>query len=211
MKAWKELSWIQKINLILSLVTLCFFTFSVYYIDQQGLDLQRELKNLQEDLLELQRITTNYTSTIVVNADSAFLNHTLYSRINSTLWKTIHKGYLNVDLQIITPHLGNFTIRIKEFNVKDSDYVSMQDQTEAFLFYGDYEGTVGSGLNHISVELYLEARAYINAEEITKDNFIIELGTLRLEIELYDLQVKRVAATKEFEVSITVTVDRLEW
>ena len=164
-------------------------------------------QQLQNELLDLQRVTSDYASTIVVQPDSAFLNHTLYNYINSSLWETLHYGYLKLDLQIIIPHLGNFTVRVKEFIAKDSAYVN-----KVFPIYGEgfpiYEGTVGSGLNDITAEIYLRARAYVNVRQITSDDFVFQLGTLRLEVELYDLQTRTVAAVKEFDVPIVVTVEK---
>jgi len=42
----------------------------------------------------------------------------------------------------------------------------------------------------------------------TSDDVVFQLGTLRLEVELYDLQARTVAAIKEFEVPIVVTVEK---
>ena len=197
----------DNIQLILTAVTALAVTLSACTSWRMS-QLQEQILDIQEELKELQQVMSDYASTIVVQPSSAFLNHTLYNYVNSTLWETMHYGYLKLDLQRITPHLGNFTVRVEEFNVKDSVYINKTDETEVFPIYGGYEGTVGSGLNDITAEIYLRARAYVNAGEITSDDFVFQLGTLTLEVELYDLQARTVAAIKEFDVPIVVIVEK---
>lgn len=127
-------------------------------------------------------------------------------------------GNLTIDLKIVTPHLAKITIRIKDFKLRVTSLIPSEMRDEIDVSHRQpYEDIVSSGLTSPTADLYLQATVYIDLEALTEDltskgeditTVTFLLGTLKLEVELFDLQLKTVAATKEFEAEIRVSVDK---
>lgn len=162
--------------------------------------------------LEFQSIMYNFTSVIVAYADYATLEPSSYFRQDGIIEKMRFYGYLDVNLEVITPHHGIVTIKLKSFNVGDSEYLNSERINETEISYVNedevYERSVVMGLNEINDQLHLKAIVYPNSEELPTqgESVVSPLGKLFLEAELFDLQTQT-TSTKEFSAGIYVILE----
>jgi hypothetical protein len=189
----------EKIVVLISLISILVNAYLVW----QTIDIQRELLSIEETAL-------NYESTIVVNTENPVLEQTDFTYHTESIVRTAHSGILNADLEIVTPHYGKIIIRIWEFDVGDSVLIAseMQNEINVSILDSPYEDIVSSGLTQTTAQLNLQAVAYINIGEFASDHTTLLLGTLKLEVELYDLQAKMVVTSTYFGADIMVSVKK---
>lgn len=206
----QSMSKYEKTAVLFTTLTLICSTvltvFSLYLVVQtnrihsESLQFQRELQGMMY----------NFTSYIAVRPDYAYLGKqsTILSHDNVTI-QTIHLGYLDVILQVITPHCGKVNVRCKHFNVSESPKLDQDKKNQTTVYFASesdvYEHLVDSGLNQLSDHIRLEARVYINASSISPDTTWIQfpLGRLFLEAELFDIQTNS-TLTREFSTAVMV-------
>ena len=201
----KYKKWAFYLSLV-SLVTTTILTVVNLYLVIQIVEIRRTG-------LELQDAMYNFDSIIVPDADIAILNDpSVYSRQDGILVKTTHYGYLNVSIQVITPHYGSISIKLKNLNVGDSPMLDSEKRNQTEISYAfeedEYEFPVVAGLNQISANLHLKALVYPNPETLPPQGELEQflLGRLFLEAELFDIQTERIFS-KEFSAIIAVVMD----
>jgi len=190
----------EKIVIMVSLISILVNAYLVW----QTIDIQREL-------LYLETTALNFESTIVTNAQYAVLEQTDFTYHTDSIVRTTHSGILNVDMKIVTPHYGKIIIRIHEFNLGDSVLITSEKQNDinVSIFDNIYEDIFSSGLTQTTAVLNLKADVYIDIRELASDQATFLLGTVKLEVELYDLQAKMVVASKYFGADIMVSVKKV--
>jgi len=162
--------------------------------------------------LEYQSMMYNFTSVIVANADHANLGSpSMYSSQDDIIQQTAHYGYLEVNLEVITPHYGLLSIKVKNFNVAETSMLNSEklNKTEVSYAYepSKYEYAIVSGLNSINDNLHLKALVYPNPENLPPkgESLSFVLGRLFLEAELFDVQTDG-TITKEFSAVVSVVM-----
>lgn len=155
----------------------------------------------------------NSTYIIITKADDTNLGKpTTYFGQDGVIEQTIHYGTLYAAVQVVTPHYGALTIRLKNFNVTESEYLSPEKRNETEISYADekesYVYILAPGLNQINAQLYLKAQVYVNPEKLPpKDEPVqFSLGHLSLEAESFDFETQT-KVTSEFSTEIFIVLE----
>ena len=188
--------------------------FAVLNIISTGFNLYLivQTNQIHRESQEFQNMMYDFTPVIVANTDNAFLDSSQFSYSNGKLQQIIHYGYLDVNIQVVTPHYGNLTIKLKSFNVGDSEMLDSErrnDTKVTYAFENDvYEDIVIVGLNQIPKQLHLKASVYPNQEKLPPQGEPVQfpLGRLFLEAELYDIHTNT-TLTKEFSARILAVLE----
>ncbi len=183
-------------NLILS-------GFNLYLVIQTN--------QIHRESMEFQNMMYNFTSVIVAKAETAILEQSSYNPYDNVTVQTVHFGYLDIELQVITPHYGEVNIKYKHFNIGESSLFAPEKVNETRVTYvpdDKHEHLVVSGLNQLSDKISLIANVYINPNSISPDTKWVQfiIGRLFLEAELLDLQ-NNTTLTEEFSAPIAVVYE----
>ena len=199
--------WVFILNVLSIIVSTTLTGFNLYLVSQ--------ILETRRANLEFQNIMYNFTSVIVAEADYAILDEpSEYTMQDGNITATTHFGYLDVNLEVITPHYGTLTLRLKTLNVVESEYLSSErrNETEISYAYGRlaYEYTVVAGLNQISDQLHLVAHIYPISEKLPPQGVTVQipLGYLFLEAELFDIQTET-TLTEGFSARIFAILETL--
>jgi len=156
---------------------------------------------------------SNSTFIIITKADDTNLGKpTTYFGQDGVIEQTTHYGTLYAAVQVVTPHYGALTIRLRNFNVTESEYLSPEKRNETEISYaGEKESYVyilAPGLNQINAQLYLKAQVYVNPEKLPpKDEPVqFSLGHLSLEAESFDFETQA-RVTEEFSAEIFIELE----
>lgn len=196
---------LDRVNIIFLISNLALAVFNIYLLYRAN---EMAMENLR-----LQNIVSNFDPVITVNSDYAVLGKPseYYGNDNMTE-QTTHYGYLNASIQIMTPHYGTLSVKLKYFNVGNSDYLNSERKNETKLTFADeqrteYEYAVETGLNVMNASLHLKVRIYPNPQNIPSEANAVQfiLGRLFLEAELLDVQNQK-TTTKEFSAVICVVL-----
>jgi len=157
----------------------------------------------------------NSTFIIIARADDANLGKPItYFGQDGVIEQTIHYGTLYVGVQAVTPHYGALTIRLKKFNVTESEYLNPEKRNETEISFADEKKNhvyiLAPGLNQINAQLYLKAQVYVNPEKLPlKDESVqFSLGNLYLEAESFDFETQT-NVTSEFSAGIFIVLEKL--
>lgn len=148
---------------------------------------------------------TNFNTSITVNTGLTFLDAVEYSYQNDRLENIIFYGSLKVDINIITPHYGILSIRIKKFNPNDTPILDkMMYNKNMINFVEDpNEILINQGLNYITINeiisalIYPDAKHFLSLEKSTQ--FI--MGLLIVELVFEDIQDSSIM-TREFSTDL---------
>jgi len=156
---------------------------------------------------------SNSTSVIIANADDSNLGTpATYFSQEGVIKQTIHYGILCVAVQVVMPHYGALTIRLKNFYVTESEYLSSERRNETEISYADekesYAYILIPGLNQISAQLHLKAQVYLNPEKLPSkgESLQFSLGHLSLEAESFDFETQTKVAS-EFSAEIFIVLE----
>lgn len=127
---------------------------------------------------------------------------------------TVHQGSTYATIWVITPHYGILSIRIKDFNVIESEYLNRENQNKTKISYVDEEETriyvpLVPGSNNLRVELPLKVHVYPESEKLPQrgESIKILLGYLYLEAEVFDFETQN-NITRDFSAKIFIELDR---
>jgi len=156
----------------------------------------------------------NSTYIIITRADDSDLGKpTTYFGQDSVIERTIHYGTLYAVIQVVTPHYGALTIRLKTFNATESEYLNPEKRNDTEISYKDekesYVYILSPGLNQVNAYLNLKAQVYVNPEKLPPEDESVQfsLGHLSLEAESFDFETQT-KATSEFSVEIFIALER---
>lgn len=200
----------ERTVVIVSVISL-LLTFCNIYLISETTRIRRESLEFQNMMYDFQGMMYNFTPVIVARPDLAILGEPVaYLYDDNVTVQTIHRGYLDTELQVVTPHYGNVSIKCKHFNVGESPHLDQgkkNQTTVSFTSESDkYEHLAVPGLNQLNDHIDLEARIFFNPDSFAPDTSWVEfpLGRLFLEAELFDIQTNS-TLTKEFSAVVRVT------
>lgn len=163
--------------------------------------------------LGFQSSMPNSTSVMITRADDSNLGKpATYFSQEGVIKQTIHYGILYVVVQVVTPHYGALTIRLKNFYATESEYLSSERRNETEISYADEKEShvyiLVPGLNQISAQLHLKAQVYLNPEKLPPkgDSVQFSLGHLSLEAESFDFETQTKVAS-EFSAEIFIVLE----
>jgi Na+-transporting NADH:ubiquinone oxidoreductase subunit NqrC len=159
---------------------------------------------------------SNFTSVIIARADDSNLGKpAIYFSQEGVIEETVHHGILYAVVQVVTPHYGVLTIRLKNFDVTEFEYLSPEKRNETEISFADekesYVYILVPGLNQINAQLYLKAQVYVNPEKLPPKDEPVQflLGHLSLEAESFDFETQT-KVTSEFSAEIFVVLEMPE-
>lgn len=213
----KILLWVP---VIISLISIGFTA----YFGIRSMELTAESNRLNRETVELQNMLQNWTAVMNVEADHADLL-TSISSDDLNVGKTLHHGYLNLSVEIISPHFSNLNISIQDFEVLESyNFVLPETRhlAKVDLIYPEnydviktYEKRIVPGYSSLDLNLFLRASLYLDANQFPNPEDVsrypsgltqtYDVGELTLKIELLDLQTKEVIV-QEISERIVVSV-----
>jgi hypothetical protein len=207
----------ERIGVIMSII-ISVMSLSISIVQTStAYELAHQANELTEKSLELENMLANYTSYIAEESpydiNYAFLGEpSMIGKVDGTVEKTIHYGYLKLNIEVVTPHFGMLTVELKDFNVGDSEMLNPQRKNDTSVSFADenmkYEYVVVSGLNPINVTLHLKALVYPNPQNLPPETQAVQfpIGVQYFKAELYDLQTQKTCATLEFYAMICVVM-----
>ena len=139
--------------------------------------------------------------------------------------ETIHHGYLNLSVEIVSPHYCNLSVTIKDFEVLESyNFVLPETRNlanvsivnpENYDILDSYSKRIVPGYSSLAHNLFLRASLYLDANQFPKPEDVsrypggltqtYDVGEITLEIELLDLQTEEVIV-QEISERIVVSV-----
>jgi len=165
--------------------------------------------------LGFQGSMSNFTSVIIARADDSNLGKpAIYFSQEGVIEQTIHYGILYALVQVVTPHYGVLTIRLKNFYATESEYLSSERRNETKISYSDGKESqvyiLAPKLNQIGAQLPLKAQVYPKSEKIPPKGEPVKalLGHLSLEAESFDFET-RARVTSEFSAEIFIELEML--
>jgi hypothetical protein len=168
-----------------------------------------------QDLTNLgfQSSMSNSTFVIIAKADDSNLGKpSTYFSQEGVIKQTIHYGMLYATVQVVTPHYGALTIRLKNFCVAESEYLNPEKRNATEVSYADEKEShvyiLVPRLNQISAQLHLKAQVYLNPEKLPPKGESVQfsLGHLSLEAEAFDFETQTKVAS-EFSAEIFIVLE----
>jgi len=198
----------EKLTIIVSIISLA----STIGLTIFNFALVNQANKIAEANLDFQNMLSNFTSIIIADTDYAILGEpSIILSVNDTIEETTHYGYLQVNVQVITPHFGILKIKLKDFYVGESPMHNPERKNETRVSFADenkkYEYPVVLGLNPINATLHLKAVVYPNLQNLPPDTQSVQfpIGVQHFEAELLDIQTNK-TTVKEFYALICVVM-----
>lgn len=202
----------DKIAILALILSITNFGVGIY-LTNESIKLNKESNEVAQRSLELQNMLSNYSSTIIIDSKHVQLFESIDLDYYIDSKPTKHHGYLNVSLKIVTPHLANVSLKIKEIKIDNSYQYFLQDKenlTDVYFLYPNenVEDIVNAGLNQLNYNLLLGASVYLNSTQFPKRGLTqtYPLGELTIEAELFDLQTN-ISLKKEFTSTVYVSLE----
>jgi len=126
---------------------------------------------------------------------------------------TVHIGSTYATIWVITPHYGILSIRIKSFDISDSEYLNPEKHNSTKIsFSTEDEDAIYIPLkpieNYLRADIYLKAYVYPNTEKnlLKGESIKILLGYLYLEAEAFDFETQH-TETRGFSMKVFVEME----
>jgi hypothetical protein len=166
---------------------------------------------LTQENLEFHDMMYNFAPAWDVDTEKAFLESSEYSYRNDSVYRVTSFGYLEADIDFVTPHYSVLNITLNKFNLGDSPIISSEDRNNTKVSYANeydrYHYIVASGLSHIEAQIYLKATVYPNPQNLPPKGESVQftLGRLFLKVDMSDIQTDRLYHGK-FSADIVVLI-----
>lgn len=187
------------------------------YSAMSNINLSQQNTEMYRKNLELQNQLYNFPSVIVAHdVEYSLFNSSDYSLSDSQFARFTFYGYVRADIKVVTPHFGNFSVELKELNLREDDPISSYidskrlNQTDVSYVYDSYVDLVNQGLNQFQPSLHLKVSVYLNPNNLPSPGETVQLGNagrISLDARFFDFQTN-MTVTKQFEAYVTLIVKR---
>lgn len=145
----------------------------------------------------------HFNSTIIVNPNYIDLGSpSSWLSSNGVITETTHHGYLEATIQVITPHYSKIEVKIKDFQVRDTEYLSQSRGNESSVEFASsnntYEYIVNKGINSIDTKILLKGTLYPDSTKLSINKVGIPFGYITFGVVLTDLQTQTITNQAEF-------------
>lgn len=220
---WKKLDkdTTARFALILSLLSLTVTSFFTL----QSINLANESNRLNREAIEFQNMLQNWTAVMDVSSQHANLL-TSVSSDNRDVETTTHTGYLNLSVEIVSPHYCNLSVKILDFEVTESyNFVlpGTRNTTSVTLVdpekYDDLDaynkGVIPPGYSSFEVNIFLKTEIHPDVSQFPSPEDVsrypsgltqqYSFGEITFELELADIQTGEIIV-REISERIHVSV-----
>jgi len=215
---WKKLDkdTTARFALILSLISLTVTSFFTI----QSINLANESNRLNREAIEFQNILQNWTAVMDVRPQNANLLTSVPSD-NRDVETTTHTGYLNLSVEIVSPHYCNLSVKITDFEVTENyNFVLPGTRNTTFVTLVDPEkyddldlynkGIIPPGYSSFEINLFLKTEIHPDISQFPSPEDVsrypagliqqYSFGEITFEMELSDIQTEEVIIQEISEI-----------
>jgi hypothetical protein len=195
---------LRNLNVAFLIVNVLLVGYNTYLASQAF--------SINSQNMELQNKLYNFNSTMIIDSnDISMGSPNGWSSSNGIITQTTHNGDLELTIQVVTPHYGKVEIRLKSFEVSDSEYLSSEQGNETSVYFWNedkYEYLVAQGINTIESKILLTAKVYPDPQNMPPKEAGVTflLGQVFCEVELINLQTQESSILAEFSERVFVSL-----